>query len=192
MILVKDNTKKLFRALDELARHDVLVGVPSEESPRESGGISNAALAYIHDVGSPAANIPARPFMRPGIRDAQKQIVALFAKAGRAALEGDARGIDAALHSAGVIASMAIKKRINAGPPPPLKLSTIKARARAGNQGAREYLAFMDWPQDMRRAAREAKYQENGRSIAAPMGTAKALVVTGQMRNAVTYIVRRK
>ena len=79
--VVADNSPAILMAINELKRNEVLVGVPAQKAARnaeEGRGqpINNAALAYIHNYGSPAANIPARPFMEPGIKNGQAAIEA--------------------------------------------------------------------------------------------------------------------
>ena len=64
---VVDNLRKLTQGIEVLTTMQVMVGVPDDKSGRREGEINNAELAYIHDKGAPEANIPARPFMEPGI-----------------------------------------------------------------------------------------------------------------------------
>ena len=70
-VKVKKDMRNLLKELDALAQKRVLVGVPEDADSRGEEGyktpIGNAALAYIHDNGSPRQGIPARPFMQPGI-----------------------------------------------------------------------------------------------------------------------------
>lgn len=154
VFVTKDRVKKVLGAIATLPQQDVLVGVPGDTSDR-SGEITNAALAYIHDQGAPEANIPARPFMRPGIADAKDAIAEQFKRGGQSVLKGNAGGMERALHAAGLTASSAVKKRITTGPFIPLAASTIAARRRKGFSGT------------------------------------KPLIRTGQMRNAITYVVRK-
>lgn len=131
--VTKDKTRDLFKAISALTRKDVLVGVPEEAPDRRGEGISNAALAYIHQFGAPAANIPARPFLYEGIEDAQEKIVGQLGKGGKAALDGDSAGVDKALNSAGLVAQNSVKARINEGDFTPLAPSTVAARKRKGD-----------------------------------------------------------
>ena len=151
--VTKDKTRDLFKAISELTKRDVLVGVPEDAPDRRGEGISNAALAYIHNFGAPAANIPARPFLYEGIDDAQGKIASQLGKGGKAALDGDSAGVNKALNSVGLVAQNAVRARINEGDFAPLAPSTIAARKRMGD----------DDP--------------------------KPLVVSGQLRNAITYVV---
>jgi len=144
-----DTVPKLMAALSALEGRDVLVGVPAADTqrtvplfgkvqgPQKEDGITNAALAYIHNTGSPANNIPARPFMEPGIMAAEDKITKALANTGRAVLDGDLAAMDKGLNSVGIVASSAIKNKITSGPFEPLKKSTLSARRRRGRTGTR-------------------------------------------------------
>lgn len=137
--LTKDNSADLNRALAALTKTQVLVGFPSSGKERDpepgelAQPMTNAALAYIHNNGSPAANIPARPFMEPGVASAQGDITGVYAKAAKAALDRPANAesiVDAAHHRVGLTAQDAIQSKIEAGIPPALAASTMAARKR--------------------------------------------------------------
>lgn len=173
-----DRLPAVLKAMAGLVQQDVLVGVPaSSVDRREPGQMNNATLAYIHDTGAPAANIPARPFMGPGIRAEQDEITDRLKKAAGAALDGNQARVQQQLTGAGVAGQSGVRGAINDGVPPPLATSTLKARLRQtqrGREGVRQELA--------NRAAGEAPSTD----------LAKPLVNTGQMRNAITYVVRSK
>lgn len=143
------------RALRNLERKRVLVGVPEDKAARP-GKINNAMLAYIHDNGSPLKGIPPRPFLQPGIKDATEQISAHMKAAGTAALGGDTDTLDRELNATGLIASSSVKNKINEGDFTPLKPATLAARKRRGHTST------------------------------------KPLVETGQLRNAINYVVESK
>lgn len=50
-VTTKDNMAKLKKQLAELAKKEVLVGIPEETSSRSDGGINNAELLYAHTHG---------------------------------------------------------------------------------------------------------------------------------------------
>lgn len=126
-----DNSAAISAALRDLSRRRVLVGVPAANNARTDGGsISNSALAWIHSFGAPEANVPARPFMEPGIRAAQPAINTALQYAAKAALAGDMMKVDANLDIAGIKAVNSIKQVIQAGIPPPLAQATVTARRR--------------------------------------------------------------
>ncbi|WP_066922893.1 hypothetical protein [Methylobacterium sp. CCH5-D2] len=161
-----------------LTRTDVLVGVPAEkaERPSEPGETgerpNNAALAYIHDTGMPEQNIPARPFMAPGIAEGEGAITKAYALAGQQALIGDEAGMIRAQHMAGLAAQNAIRGKINEGIAPPLSERTLRARAARGRKGA----------------IKELKARAKGE--APTLTNAKPLIDTGQLRNSITYVIR--
>ena len=133
--LVVDKFSKVVKNLS-LMSSDVLVGVPHEGANRkETGPMNNATIAYIQDNGSPAANIPARPFMRPGIKAVQPKVVEALRAGALAALHGEATGVDRALNVAGLTAQSSIRGTINAGIAPPLAARTLAARRARGRTG---------------------------------------------------------
>lgn len=151
-----DFTKDFQKVIGKFRNDVVLVGIPEDENSRGDGDpIGNAALLAINNFGSPANNIPARPVMTIGIREAQGEIAEQFKAAARQALSGAAAALSRAYQRAGIIASTSIKKVINEqlGIDPPSE-ATLKRREIAGFKGT------------------------------------KALIVTGQMRNAITYVVK--
>lgn len=126
-------------------RHDaVLVGIPEEDTKRkddEAGSITNAALLAINELGSAAANIPARPAMAIGIRNAQDTIVELLRKGAVMALTQGFRAIDTYYNRAGFAASSSIKKAINSQEGlKPLAPATIAAREAQGFKGKKALL----------------------------------------------------
>ncbi len=178
--LVKDRTSALIEATRGLTKQEVLVGVPGETNfkGREAGEPSNAALAYVHDNGAPEANIPARPFMRPGMKQAQKAIVAQLESAGKAGIAGDSVKVTARLHAAGLAAVASIRAVITAGIPPPLAPSTVRGRI------ARR--ASATW-----RKKRRAEVAANVAAGAAPgEGIFTPLIDTGALRAAITHVIR--
>lgn len=125
-----DTTLDLMRSLNELASVEVLVGVPAQAEARDDGSITNAALAYIHETGAPEANIPARPFIRPGVQNDKDNIVHYLRQASQAAFAGKRDAMMKAFNLAGLSAVNSIKKKITEGPFEPLKPATIAARRR--------------------------------------------------------------
>jgi hypothetical protein len=127
MVLV-DNTKQLAAALKALSTNKVLVGIPQEANPRAGEPIGNVSLAYIHELGSPARNIPARPFLVPGIKNSKDQWVRKLEQAARDAMAGEPALMKRHLGEAGQIAVNAVTRTIAAGIPPPLAPATVAAR----------------------------------------------------------------
>ena len=135
--LLFDKFAKITEGLRSM-NSDVLVGVPAEKGQRRDGeGMTNAALAYVHDNGSAAANIPARPFMVPGIQDARDPIVASLRAGAVQALKGKPAAVERALHIAGLRAQSSIRAKINSGIEPELADSTLEARRARGRTGTK-------------------------------------------------------
>ena len=174
-----DNVKKVLQGIDVLTNTTVMVGVPGDKTQRQDGPISNAALAYIHDKGSVAAKIPARPFMEPGMKAVQGQITQELENAGKAVMKG-ATNVTLYLNRVGIIATRSIKSKITEGIPPPLAPSTIAGRIRRVKGKARRNKID---------AARAAGTPDS--KIGGAAGIFTPLIVTGQLRNAITYVLRR-
>ena len=181
--VVHDEMTSFMNALKVMQAKEVLAGFPQEEAPRKdedgkSSPITNAALGYIHNMGAPEQNIPARPFMVEGIESKSEPITDGMEAAGIAALDGNVHQIDQALNAVGALARDGIKMKILDGPFEPLAESTLKNRVRtAGSSIAAAAQAELD-----SRAAGNAPDPENARPLNA----------TGQMRNAVNYVLREK
>jgi hypothetical protein len=157
LIVVKDNYKAMAEGLRLLSDLRVMVGVPEDKSQRRDGdAISNAALLYVHENGAPEVGIPARPTLKPGVRDARVEIERRLKLAGQAALEGRPSSVRNQFAAAGQAGASAVKAKINSNVGPPLAPSTLAARKRRG------------------------------------VKRTNTLVDTGQMRNAVTYVVREE
>lgn len=157
LTVTKDFTKSFNEIIKRFKNDEVLVGIPVSEAGRDEKGINNATLLAINNFGSPANNIPARPVMEIGIRNAQDEIAEQFKKAAVQGLSKGAQALEYYYERAGMIGANSIKKAINDqdGIAPPSE-ATLKMRESMGFKGT------------------------------------KALIVTAQMRNAITYLVRRK
>jgi phage gpG-like protein len=135
MKITKDNVDSMLEAVKAMAAKRVLVGVPSAEAPRRGDPINNATLAYIHENGSPARNIPARPFLKPGVASAKDKLINTLRVYAKQALT-DKSAIEKGLNAAGLVAQSAVKNRIRSGEGfAPLKPGTLAARRRKGAKG---------------------------------------------------------
>ncbi len=174
-----DNVPALIKSLERLATLDVLVGVPEENADREDDGekkegITNASLAYIHDNGAPEVNIPARPFMVPGMNDAKPEITPVLVKMAQYAIAGNHLKVDEGFERVGMVCVKHIQKRITDGIPPPLSERTLQARARKGRKGAQKEL------------------DQRGQGLPPGMALAKPLIDTGEMLKSITYVTRER
>jgi hypothetical protein len=99
------------------------------------GPLSNAALGYIHEYGSPVNNIPARPFLAPGVKTAREEIDKRMKGVAKLALKGEPEKIDAELNNLGMLVAGAVQIYMSdASHFAPLAPSTIAARKRRGRQ----------------------------------------------------------
>lgn len=169
--------EKIKERIALLADLQILVGVPSDNKDREEddeSGMTNAALAYVHDNGAPEQNIPPRPFMRPGIESVQPEIRRRLLKMAKDAVTKPGDSMAQQATAIGLRAKLAIQNKINEGIPPPLAESTLRRRAAKGRNGAQDEL--------QRRREGEAP----GTDLAKP------LVDSGQMRNSINYVIRSR
>jgi len=136
--VVKDQTRNALKALESLNKSRVLIGIPSEENNREDGEpIGNAQLGYIQENGSPARNIPARPFLVPGVAKAETDCANILGKYAKVAFK-DPKAIEKGLTAAGILAVNSVKATIKSGEGfAPLAPSTLAARRRAGFSGTK-------------------------------------------------------
>lgn len=155
-LVTEDQTDAFNTIIKSFKRDAVLVGIPQEETARTNDQfINNATLLAINEFGSPANNIPPRPVMKIGIKNAQEEIATQFKLAVQKSFDQGVNALGVYYNRAGIIASNSVKKAINSqeGIKGPAE-STLRTRESAGFKGK------------------------------------KALIVTGQMRNAITYVVK--
>lgn len=154
--IVKDRVGAVLKGVRALTTKEVLVGIPSTTAGRTDTPINNAEIGYLMETGSPAQNIPERPFLVPGVDGASKQFIPHLKAAGLSALEGKTTMIERDFDRAGFVAANAVKAKITDGPFTPLSAKTLQKRRAKGRTGERP------------------------------------LIDTGQLRRAVTHVVRKK
>ena len=138
--MTKDGMAAFERAVRDLVKNQVLVGIPAEDAartpePGEPSPIDNATIGYINEFGAPERNIPARPHLLPGIEKVQSAISNQLRKAGEAALSGADGGVDRGLNAAGLIAQNSVRATVTEGGFTPLSERTLKARKARGRTG---------------------------------------------------------
>lgn len=162
--------KPLNNSLKELKRSFILVGIPrgGEGDSRSDGGPSNSDLGWIHEKGAPAAGIPPRPFLEPGVESVKDKVADRMGQAIDAALKGESSVMEACLETAAMEAESAVKSYMMEGHGAPLKESTVKNRNRS----------------------RGAKAKRPGESS----GSASTipLINTGALRDAITATVHKE
>lgn len=154
--ITKDRVADVLKQVKALTAQEVLVGVPAENAGRNDGdAINNAEIGYVQEFGAPERNIPARPFLLPGVEEAMPKIIDRMKAGGAKALSGDPGAASKTLNAVGLMAQNAVRAKINEGIPPPLSPRTLADRRARGRTGE------------------------------------KPLIDTGQLRNSVTYVVRK-
>ena len=141
-----DRAKLLMAQVKALTKNEVLIGVPAADpqgrnpgsNERKGGGpATNAVIGYVQETGDPERNIPARPFLVPGVESVGDQCAIRLGQGAKAALGGSADAADKAMHAAGLIAQSAVRKKITDGPFEPLSPKTIAAREARGRSGTK-------------------------------------------------------
>jgi hypothetical protein len=128
-----DRVKAVLEGLQALTKSEVLVGIPESTAAREDEPeANNASIGYIQETGSPLNNIPARPWLVPGVEDKRPEIVEVLRKATLAGIDGDAVKVQARLNQAGLMAQSAAQAKIRNGPFAPLSARTLEARRARG------------------------------------------------------------
>ena len=116
--VVKENgniIKNLIEGWNYFLHTEVVVGIPEDSNVTREHGVSNAGLLYLHEKGVPSRNIPARPVLKPAIRDAvtQQRIKKLLRDAAKEALvHGNKAKCEMNFHKAGMVGRDACKNWI--------------------------------------------------------------------------------
>jgi hypothetical protein len=163
-----DHSDQVVKGLKALANKRVMVGIPAKDAERREKGPTNAALGYWHEFGIPENNLPARPFLRPGVASVQQNSIRRLKQAASAALHGNDHAMMSELRAAGQEAASAVQQKITDGPFEPLAPSTIRARER-------KLLGTTALTPSQR---------------AAGFADIKPLIDTGQLRASITYVIR--
>lgn len=142
----RDKVDQILKSIRSLTKTEVLVGVPDinagrDPEPGEGGQpLSNAEIGYLMETGVPEKNIPARPFLIPGVREAVEPIGKQMESGARKSLTGDTQAIDATMNKVGLIAQNAVRMKITDGPFAPLAPKTLAKRRAKGRTGEKPLL----------------------------------------------------
>ena len=175
---VADMTAKIRQAITALTERDVLIGVPAENADARAGGINNAELSYIHEFGAPAAGIPARPHLVPGLDDIKGEAAGLLKGAAKKALEGNEGAVESALKRIGLLGQKAVQARFQNNDWAPLKDSTLDYAAPKKDA---EGNTLTD---KKGRVKRGKSRREKGKT--------NPLLDTGQLMKSHTYVIRKR
>ena len=157
----------LNKSLQRLAKTVVYVGIGKGEKgdARQDEEISNSDLGFIHEYGAPGANIPPRPFLRPGIESGKEAIAAKMQAALVAAIHDDEKALNTALDQAGILSVSSVQAYMAEGDFEPLKASSIRSR----------------------KYSRKTKSKRAGEKN----GNVKPLVNSGTLQKSMSYYVRK-
>jgi len=170
--VIVDKTQAMLRAMRLLTRSQVLVGIPADQGERkDSAAITNAEIGFVQEHGSPANNLPARPFLMPGVRAAQEQIAAQLREAGQKALSGDEAAVPRCLNKAGLIAQNSVRARFADNDWAPLSDKALDKRPAAQRDETGKVI---------KKAGKSRRER----------GTVNPLIDSGQLRKSITYVVK--
>lgn len=169
--ITKDFTKEFNAVIRKFKNDKVLVGIPEDKSERnddEASGeqVTNAMLLAMLNFGSPINNIPPWPVMSMGIRQAQPRIAEQFKKCAKDTLH-------AAIHGG---SGFDILDRYY---------------TRAGIIASTSIKKVINSQEDAPALSDRTIYAREHRKPTPFKGKSRG-IVTGQMRNAITYVVRGK
>lgn len=186
--VVQDNMAKLESALLELSNAVILVGIPEDKTQRQAdehgkAPLTNAQIGYIHEHGAPEINLPARPWLYPGVESVRDTLVSRMEGAGRAALRGSHEGVNRQLVATGEAAVAGIRNYIAAGIAPPLSPVTVANRMHRtkGSSYSRKATPAMQREFNEKYARGEATMAESPTT---------PLIDTGQLIHAITWVRR--
>jgi hypothetical protein len=167
------------RQIQGMVNLQLLIGIPAGSPNRLiATDPSNAALLFIHEFGSPARRIPARPSLHPGVQKELPQIVQVLRRAAAATLP-DGRPnlvlLRASMQACGLIAVNSVRQEIHNKIPP--DIADITKRNRLTSKNAYKNASF-------------AKKQSMMATWMA--GDFTPLLDTGQLIRAITYVIRRR
>lgn len=173
-----DMTKLMTQGVAALTKVDVYIGVPAENAATRAGGINNAELSYIHEFGAPAAGIPARPHLVPGIEDIKGEAAKTMEEAAKQALEGNEGSVEPALNRIGLLGQNAVRARFQNNDWEPLKDSTL-------DYAAPKKDAEGNTLTDKKGRVKRGKSRRDE-------GKTNPLLDTGQLMKSHTYVIRKR
>lgn len=180
-----DRMGEVAKILDEIDRQDVLIGIPEEKSSRNSQDVNNAELGYVlaHGVYRDQARTEINKNQQLGMTHSQAVEAylmstgdPLFKIPPRPFLEPaiDANKENIATQQGKVLKSALENKR-------------EQARAELVKLGLYGQRVVKDWFTNS-----ENNWPPNAPSTIARKGSDRPMIDTGQLRNAITYVLRQR
>lgn len=134
----KDILKDVLKKVELFSKVELLIGIPGTSEIRkgkEPNEITNSYLGYINEFGSPAKNIPPRPFLNPGVKKVRSEIINILKKSSSNVLSGS-EDVEKGLNRAGIVAVSSVKNIIRTQENfKALSEKTIKERKQKGFLG---------------------------------------------------------
>lgn len=127
---------RVIRELRKLKGGNVSIGIHQEDAERDGDGPSNVLIGSVHEFGAPDHKppIPARPFLRPGVKAAAAAISREMSMGVDAIVDGSGTARQT-LQRMGEVALQSVLQRITDGIKPPLAPATILQRLRRTKKG---------------------------------------------------------
>lgn len=174
--IIRDELDGIVKATRDLANKEVLIGVPSTADSRNGSNVGNASIAYWMEFGVPEQNIPARPFLVPGVAAIRDRAVVRLRKAGESVLDGQPQKADAQFEAIGLEGASSVQNKIRSGPFVPLAPSTIAARRKS----------------DLSQLDELYKHDQIASDQHAALTGVQPLIDTGKLLQSISYVVRKR
>jgi hypothetical protein len=151
---IRGASKHLQKSIEAISKAEIKVGF-FEHSQHETdkGTVPTASIAAVQELGSIKRNIPARPFLNPALEEKRDENVRLMLDAAKDALNGGS--LSANLEQIGGKLVGDVQTKITEITQPPLKKSTIAARARRHSKGIASDKPLVDTGQMLRAVSYE-------------------------------------
>lgn len=135
---VKDNVAAMLFGMEAMAKTAVLVGIPSA-SPKnhrdDDSEIENSEIGFIMEFGAPEVNIPARPFLIPGVNSVLPEIEKRLSRGAKRLLTDPSFSPETLFDSVGLLAQQGVQRYMTDAHFAPLADSTLAARKSRGFEG---------------------------------------------------------
>lgn len=190
-----DMSGAIRRAVANLTGQDVFIGVPADDDERgdikkkdhgahgrASHGINNAELSYIHEFGAPAAGIPARPHLIPGIEKIIPKAANELKEAAAQAFKGNEQAVDKALNHIGQLGESSVRAMFQDNDWQPLKAETLDYKPLLKNDEGK----VLTYEKGKRKG--QPKRGKSRRE----QGKLNPLLVTAQLMKSHTYVIRKR
>lgn len=143
--LTIDRMHLLRQAMSVLDNGSVLIGIPddSEKNHRNDTPETNSEIAFTNEFGEPAENIPARPFLIPGVNNAMEKNERIMLKGAQEVLTLTGNPLDSvhnALEAVGLVSARSAQKMIDDGLSPDPAPYTLMQRRLKGFMGEKPLL----------------------------------------------------